>query len=153
VGESVLLKLQPYAQHSVVKRPCPKLAYKYNGPFTVLERIGLAAYRLELPVDSQIHPVFRVSQLKPFTPNYTPVYNELLKVIDLEKEPLMPETILQRRLVKRGNMAIPQVLIKWGNLPADSAIWEDYYVVSKRLSGALAWGQASSAGGGDVSIW
>lgn len=33
VGEQVLLKLQPYAQRSVVNRPFPKLAYKYFGPF------------------------------------------------------------------------------------------------------------------------
>jgi hypothetical protein len=43
VGEKVLLKLQPYAQHSVANRPFPKLAYKFFGPFTILERIGDAA--------------------------------------------------------------------------------------------------------------
>jgi hypothetical protein len=29
VGDSVLLKLQPYAQSSMVNRPCPKLSYKF----------------------------------------------------------------------------------------------------------------------------
>lgn len=61
IGEKVFLKLQPYAQSSVVNRPYPKLSYKYYGPYSILEKAGAAAYKLELPEVALVHPVFHVS--------------------------------------------------------------------------------------------
>ena len=54
----VFLKLQPYVQSSLADRSNQKLAFKYFGPFHIIERIGSVAYKLELPASSSIHPVF-----------------------------------------------------------------------------------------------
>jgi len=150
VGDKVLLKLQPYTQSSVANRPYPKLAYKFFGPFEVLETVGAAAYKLALPSDSKIHNVFHVSQLKPFTPDHSPVFSDIATLTDLSTHATAPELILDRRLVKKGNSAVPQVLVKWSKLPASSATWEDYYVVKQQFPAASAWGQAAIQGGTDV---
>jgi hypothetical protein len=113
VGDAVLLRLQPYAQKSVVNRPFPKIAYKFFGPYSILERIGKVAYRLDLQASSQIHNVFHVSQLKDYRADYTPIFTELPKMPPLDAIDAVPEAILDRRMIKRGNAPVIQVLIKW----------------------------------------
>ena len=147
VGEQVLLRLQPYAQSSVVNRPFPKLSFKFFGPYTILERIGGEAYRLDLPAGSRVHNVFHVSQLKPFLPDHTPHYSDIQKLVDLSAHSTVPVKILERRLVKHSNTTIPQVLFQWSGFSPASATWEDFYVVQKQFPEAITWGQASSQGG------
>jgi hypothetical protein len=118
----------------VANRPYPKLAFKYYGPYTVKEKIGQVAYCLDLPTDSKIHPVFHVSQLKPFIADFTPVYFELPVTTDIE-----------------GNAVVPQVLIKWTGLPDSCTTWEDYNVLHCCFPDMPAWGQAASQAGGDVT--
>lgn len=134
-----------------MNRPYPKLAFKFYGPFKIVERIGAAAYKLHLPAHSLIHPVFHVSQLKPFTPDTAPVFSQLPDVPDLSAGDCQPEKILERRLVKKGNTAVPQVLVQWSGLPVSTATWEDFYVVRTRFPDAVAWGQATTEVAGGVT--
>jgi hypothetical protein len=139
VGEQVLLKLQPYVQQSVVNRSYPKLSYKYFGPYHIMEKIGPVAYKLELPETAQVHIVFHVSQLKPFTANYSPFCSDCPTAPDLAATTPLPATILQLRLVRKSNAAVQLALIQWAHLPADQATWEDYYVVIAKYPNASLW--------------
>ena len=135
----------------MANRLFPKLAYKYFGPYTVPERVGSVAYKLELPEGSMIHPVFHISELKPFVPDCTPVFDTLPVTTDLEAAAAVPDMIMDRRLVKKGNTTIPQVKVLWTGLQSSTAMWEDYNVLRQRFPDAPAWGQASSLAGGSVT--
>jgi hypothetical protein len=52
-------------RHIKTTRPKKKLDDKYWGPLRVAAKVGSQAYKLDLPEDSQIHPVFHVSLLEP----------------------------------------------------------------------------------------
>jgi hypothetical protein len=151
VGEQVLLKLQPYAQQSMVNRPYPKLYYKFFGPYSILERVGAVAYKLQLPITAQVHPVFHVSQLKPFTPKYSPVYSELPIVPDLAAAAIEPEEILERRMVRSANTTATQILVKWRGLEAVQATWEDYNLLKLCFPLSSLWEEDLSRAGGSVT--
>lgn len=73
VGDMVYLKAQPYVHTLLAPKSSNKLAFGFFRPFYILERIGQSAYRLQLPGDCLIHPVFHVSQLKKAVPPNTTV--------------------------------------------------------------------------------
>jgi hypothetical protein len=66
MGDWVYLKLQPYVQSSLVRRANHKLAFKFFGPYPIVSKVGMVAYKLRLPDSTTIHPVFHVSLLKKF---------------------------------------------------------------------------------------
>ena len=98
--------------------PCTKrkLGPCYAGPFSVLERIGKVAYRLQLLAGARIHDVFHVGLLKPFRgdpPAATPV---------------LPPTGAffqdRRRVVGPAASRVWHLLIQWQGLLEEDATWE-----------------------------
>ena len=47
-------------------RPNRKLSERFIGPFQIIDTIGTQAYKLELPPQVRVHPVFHVSLLEPY---------------------------------------------------------------------------------------
>lgn len=124
-GDWVYFKLKPYRQTSVHNRTNFKLSPKYFGPFEILEKVGEVAYRLNLPPGSLIHPVFHISQLKKRVGTGSTTSPSLPVLGSDGRLRVVPVEILGRRLVKKGNEAVAELLIKWSNLPESDATWEE----------------------------
>jgi hypothetical protein len=128
-GEWVFLKLRPHRQQSLVKRINQKLAPRFYGPFQVDEKIGAVAYRLKLPAESKIHPVFHVSLLKKAIGNYQ-AQGQLPTELDIDDTAdVYPETVLGTRVIRVGDSEVQQSLIKWKHKSMEDVTWEDNVVL------------------------
>lgn len=121
-GDWVYLRLQPYRQSSLSLRKNVKLAPRFYGPFQVLKRVGVVAYKLALPKESRIHPVFHVSLLKKKIGEKIQVQAELPSQLSPHETFFpKPQAVLDRRVYRRRE----QVLIHWQGLSPAEATWED----------------------------
>lgn len=127
VGDWVFLKLRPYRQMSLVERKNFKLSPRYYGPFKVLDKIGKAAYKLDLSDTSRLHPVFHVSILKKQIVENHKVLRELPVRGDEDSTKLFPQAVLVSRLRKGKN----EILIYWCGLSPADATWEEREIIQK----------------------
>ena len=59
-------------RHVHTTRPSSKLDVRRLGPFVIIEKVGLSAFRMELPPSMKIHPLFHISLLEPHVANTFP---------------------------------------------------------------------------------
>jgi Chromo (CHRromatin Organisation MOdifier) domain len=136
-GDWVYLKLQPYRHISISRDNNQKLAPRFYGPFEIEDRIGKVAYQLRLPLDSAIHPVLHVSQLKKHISRDT-IVSPTLPILNSEGAlQNFSEYVLACRAIKWHNEDIPQILVKWTNLSEAHASWEDYELIKQCYPTAL----------------
>ena len=101
------------------KRPSSKLDHTKLGPFPVETVHGRLTYRLKLPKDMRIHPVFHISLLEPAPPNAKPATKGHLAQ-EHQDETYAVEEILDRQLIKGK----PHYLIKWSGYSQEENSWE-----------------------------
>ncbi|XP_022848903.1 uncharacterized protein LOC111371244 [Olea europaea var. sylvestris] len=124
VGELVYLKLRPYRQKSVAHRLSAKLSPRYFGPFEIEAKVGQVAYKLKLPPEAVIHPVFHVSQLRKAAGALQPVHQLPPLMATGNQFIVEPESVLQIRPNTSNPALGPEVLIKWKGSPEFEATWE-----------------------------
>ena len=124
-GDLALVKVQPYRQHSVALRKNQKLRTKYFGPFEVVDRIGIVAYKLKLLETARIHLVFHISILKRFIGSSKQPYLPLPLTVGESGPMVQPIAILDSRVLLRDSSQVEQVLIQWEIAGPKEATWED----------------------------
>ncbi|KAA0060678.1 putative retroelement pol polyprotein [Cucumis melo var. makuwa] len=147
VDELVLLKIRPYRQATLRSKRNEKLSSRYFGPYKILERIGEVAYRLELPTDAAIHPVFHVSQLKKFVnqqKNIVPTLQNITEKLEWQSQPEEARDYRQDKTEKW------EVLVAWKNLPDYEASWEDYDEMHQRYPNLHLEDKVNLKGGSNV---
>ena len=122
-GDRVYLSASniPLPLHQQVR----KLSPRWLGPFSVCQVISPLAYKLTLPAHFRIHPVFHISQLKPYIPSPEEFPARVLPppppvLVDDQPE-FIVERILDRRVIGRGRV---QYKVLWKGYPAYDATWE-----------------------------
>ncbi|GMI75415.1 hypothetical protein HRI_001210800 [Hibiscus trionum] len=144
IGDAVYLKLQSYRQTSVALRKNLKLYARFFGPYEILERIGPIAYKLKLPVNSKIHLIFHVRLLKKKIGDKAFTSQDPLEMTDDGQLKVYPALVLDKRMVKRNNIVVTQLLVQWSNLAPEEATWEDYQVLKSQFLDFNPWGQEST---------
>ncbi|GJY47743.1 putative reverse transcriptase domain-containing protein [Tanacetum coccineum] len=94
-----------------------KLATRFVGPFEIIERISLVAYRLRIPQElSSIHDTFHMSNLKKCLADPTlHVPSEEIQVDAKLKFAEAPVEILEREIKKLKRSRIPIVKVRWNS--------------------------------------
>nr|CAD1829911.1 unnamed protein product [Ananas comosus var. bracteatus] len=103
-----------------------KLSPRYIGPYEILERVGMVAYRLALPPKlADVHNVFHVFNLRKYIhdPEHAMLYEPPELQEDLSYEEF-PVGIIAREVRKLRNREIPYVKVRWSNHEDREATWE-----------------------------
>ena len=108
-----------------LNQPTPKLVPRRHGPFKVVQVMSPVNYRLELPMQWSIHPVFHINLLALYWETITHGANYLRPPPDLvdNEEEYEVEKILDSRQFGRHKRL--QYLVKWKGYPDSDNMWVD----------------------------
>ncbi|GKB29607.1 putative reverse transcriptase domain-containing protein [Tanacetum coccineum] len=125
VGDKVMLKVSPWK--GVIRfGKRGKLNPRYIGHFKILAKVGMLAYRLELPEQlSRVHSTFHVSNLKKcFVDEPLTIPLDEIQIDDKLHLIEEPVKIMDREVKQLKQSHIPIMKIRWNSRRGPEFIWE-----------------------------
>ena len=125
VRDKVFLKVSPWKKILHFGRK-GKLSPRFIDPYKILERVGLVAYRLALPLKlAKLHDLFHVSMLR----RYRSDKSHILPVQDIQVQEDFTfdeesKVILDREIRQLRNKKVPPVKVLWQHHDMEEATWE-----------------------------
>nr|GEY93011.1 putative reverse transcriptase domain-containing protein [Tanacetum cinerariifolium] len=124
VGDKVMFKVSPWKGVIHFKKH-GKLSPRFIGPFKILERIGLVAYKLELLRELQrIHNTFHVSNLKCLSDESLSIPLDEVQLDDKLHFIEEPAEIMDREVKRLKQSRIPIVKVRWNSHQGPEYTWE-----------------------------
>ncbi|KAK8702736.1 hypothetical protein V6N13_021077 [Hibiscus sabdariffa] len=126
VGDLVLVKLMA-EQLKFLRNRDHRLVRKYEGPVPIVAKVGNNSYKIKPPTWMKVHPVFHVSNLKPFhadpmdASRGLPVRDSICTKPPLECK---VDEILAERVVTVSKKPIREYLVRWEGLQPEETSWE-----------------------------
>jgi len=121
--------------------PSKKLAAKRLGPYTVLEIVGPASYRLDIPPQWKVHNVFHVGLLSRTKDDTivgrTPAPQPVVRIQDREL------WVIDRFVNSRWFRGKFQLKVRWEDQQEEQDDWRDYHEI---LAESGAWRQELAGG-------
>ncbi|GJZ56543.1 putative reverse transcriptase domain-containing protein [Tanacetum coccineum] len=125
VGDKVMLKVSPWK--GVIRfGKREKLNPRYIGPFKILAKLGMLAYRLELLEQlSRVHSTFHVSNLKKcFVDEPVAISLDEIQIDDKLNFIEEPVEIMDREVKRLKHSRIPIVKVRWNSRRGLEFTWE-----------------------------
>lgn len=99
-----------------------KLTQQYIGPFRLLKKVSQLVYRLDVPLDWRVHPIFLVAQLEPALSQTNDLFHRLCHhippVVFVNDDTnaiksFKIDRLLNKRIVRKGKGHAVEYLVCW----------------------------------------
>ncbi|KAH7365721.1 hypothetical protein KP509_18G042400 [Ceratopteris richardii] len=97
----------------------------------IVKKLSEVEYRLELPLDCRVHPMFHVSKLRKYISREDNLIEGIVSLQESNSTYHSPYRILDQRQKRLRNHDIQEYLVAWRGLPLTNSTWESEALVHK----------------------